>query len=111
MTDLSLPRIICAAVRRPDGCIVAGPRHFDQTMWCQILGITPAAFRRIQAEPHTDQVLTKVKAWQGAEEGFIDQHGAFYTREEAWKIAYEMGQIDAQELLWQPGNLHSEHLY
>lgn len=111
MNSLSIPRIICAAVRRPDGCVVAGPRHFDQTMWCQILGITPAAFRRIQAEPNRDGVPPAVKAWQGAEEGFIDQHGAFYTREEAWAIALERKQIDPQELMWQPGRLHSEHLY
>lgn len=105
------PRIVCAAVRIPDGRIVAGPRHFDGTMWCQILGITMERFRAIQAgaeEPRNPAV----DEWSGrAEEGFIDQNGKFYSREEAWPIALANNQIIPAEMLWQTGKLHSEHLY
>jgi hypothetical protein len=106
-------RIICAAVRRADGCIVAGPRHFDMTMWCQILDITPDAFRLIQANGGEDALPPAVVKWQGAKEGFIDQMGKFYTREEAWPIALGNGQILQYELdsKWSTGRLHSEHLY
>lgn len=108
---MSAPRIVCAAVRRTDGCIVAGPRHFDQTMWCQILGVTPETFRGIQSGGvGREEDLPAVKLWQGAEQGFIDQHGNFYTREEAWRLA-ERGKQIAFDDDWQRGSLHSEHLY
>lgn len=110
--DLRMPRIICAAVRRLDGCVVAGPRHFDGTMWCQILGIPLTEFKLMQSGGvGRDEDAPAVEKWAGAEEGFIDQFGKFYTREAAWTIAYDMGQIDPQELMWQLGRLHSEHLY
>lgn len=108
--DLSLPRIICAAVQNKDGRITCGPRHFDGTMWAQILGITLEEFSNIQRDPAGSVPIT-VKIWQGAEEGFIDQYGKFYTREEAWPIALENEQINPQEFMWQTGKLHSEHLY
>jgi hypothetical protein len=111
---MSDPRIICAAIQRADGCIVAGPRHFDQTMWCQILDITSEAFRLIQSNGSGETgVPPAVVNWRGAEEGFIDQHGKFYTRQEAWPIALAGKQILQHELdsNWSIGSLHSEHLY
>jgi hypothetical protein len=49
-------------------------------------------------------------AWADAEQGFIDQHCNFLTREQAWKIAEKHGQI-VNHPEWQSGTLHSEHLY
>ncbi len=66
--------IVCAAVRRKDGTIVAGPRHFDAVMRQQIGLIM------------SDQ-------WDWDDQGFLDRFGSFLTRTEAWKIAQEQGQI------------------
>ena len=80
-------------------------------MWCQILGLTLPVFHDIQkgalpAPPAPQE-------WQRAEEGFIDQHGKFYSRAEAWPVALRNDQILRYELdsKWQTGSLHSEHLY
>lgn len=104
-------RIVCAAVRTPAGLIVCGPRHFDATMWCQILGVTPGAFRIMQQDGTLGPLPEAAQHWRGAEEGFIDQLGNFYTREEAWPLALGNNQIDPHESNWQTGRLHSEHLY
>lgn len=90
MADLSLPRIVCAAVKLKLGIVVCGPRHFDATM------------RRM-----IDQLHLSVK---GAEQGFVDQHGVFYTREMAWVIADRNGQI-LRGLSCGKGVLYSENLY
>lgn len=89
------PRIVCAAVRYPDGKMLVGPRHFDYTMLLQ------------------HQAL-KIEFEEGeSEKGFVDQEGKFYTRQEAWKLAEANGQIlyrpEAYEK--QVGTLFSEHLY
>jgi hypothetical protein len=34
-----------------------------------------------------------LEEWISAEQGFIDNYGAFMTRQEAWKLAVETGQI------------------
>ena len=93
-SQLSKPRIICAAIRNESGDIICGPRHFDPTM------------------RHTIKMLGDGASewWKGAEQGFVDQHGTFYNRVEARKIAAENGQIvklvggDSKELF-------SENLY
>lgn len=107
---MSAPRIVCAACRTAAGQVVCGPRHFDATMWCQILGLTPGAFKIAQEAGTLPPLPDAARVWQGAEEGFIDQHGNFYTREEAWKLA-EQGKQIAFDDDWQRGSLHSEHLY
>lgn len=87
------PWIVCAANRRADGLIVAGARHWDPIMQAQMGG-----------EAH-------FKAWEESEQGFIDQHGAFYTREAAWDLALANGQLDSR---YEPGSktiLTSEDLY
>jgi hypothetical protein len=43
------------------------------------------------------------------EQGFIDQHGVFYSREQAWEIAEFRNQIVRE--LPATGKLYSEHLY
>lgn len=96
MPELSPPRIVCAAQRRDDGAIVIGARHFDHMMVMAIKSrsdYNPDAFD-----------------WQRSESGFVDQHGKFWTREEAWVIADKNGQI-WRDRDWFPGLLHSEHLY
>ena len=52
------------------------------------------------------------KSWADAEQGFIDQWGRFYTREEALRVARQNNQIivpDHQML--SAVALHSEDLY
>jgi hypothetical protein len=88
------PRIVCAANRtRFTGEVIIGVRHWD-------------AFMHIQynSRPfHGDPV----------DEGFIDQFGKFYNRQEAWIIAKQENQIlrrcggDTTD----GGTLYSENLY
>lgn len=88
--DLSLRLVVCAACKHPDsGRIIAGPRHWDAVMRGQL---HPAD------SPHS---------W---EQGFVDQWGLFLTREEAWTVAVEKGQIRRQ-IDTPEGTLYSEHLY
>ena|SRR5665213_1626441 len=95
------PRIVCAACKHTDGRIVCGPRHFDETMWKQILNVPVLDYRELNTVEVT---------WSNAEQGFINQFGTFYTREQAWVIALDNGQIIRYND-WQTGTLHSEHLY
>lgn len=68
--------VVCAASRRAEtDHIVIGARHYDARM-------------REQMERAGGLVK-----WRGCEQGFIDQRGAFMTREEAWKVAEAAGQI------------------
>ena len=113
MTDLEAPscRIVCAAIRHPDGRIVCGPRHMDYVMWAQIVGMSPAAFRVYAQERQPTPEAAKQWQESAVQQGFIDQHGAFYNRFEAWDISDAAGQIIESERGWQTGSLHSEHLY
>lgn len=89
--NIYVRRVVCAAIRDESGNIVCGPRHYDHLMHKQI-----AAFPK--------------GSWNLAEQGFVDQHGDWLTREEAWEIAEAAGQIvrrcggDGKEL-------YSENLY
>lgn len=90
--ELSKPRIVCAAIRnKRTNVVIVGPRHFDLTMCSAI-------------------PFGELDKWKDAEQGFIDQHGEFYTRQQAWPIAWSNRQI-IKDRDWQPGVLHSEHLY
>ena len=88
------PRIICAAILYNDEILVVGPRHSDSVMLEQVDA------RRITKFSKNVQ-------------GFIDQFGDFWTRQEAWKIAEKNGQIyrrcggDTAN----GGTLYSENLY
>lgn len=96
MSDLS-KRVVCAALSNKDGKIVTGARHYD---WIMI-----------------SQINSSKDDWSDHEtiiQGFIDQRCNFLTREEAWKLAKENGQIvrlvggqDDEE----HGVLYSENLY
>lgn len=69
-------RIVCAANRFPDGTTLLGARHCDPWMHEQAkkLGYSQRENGR-------------------AEQGFIDNERNFLTREEAWIVANEAGQI------------------
>ena len=91
---LSPPRIVCAANRyyvfgRP--LVIPSARHLDMRMreLVMSLGLT--------GSPDEEQ-------------GFIDQHGRFYTREEAWPIAFANGQV-VRRVGGDEGRLYSENLY
>lgn len=87
-------RVVCAAIRHKNGDIILGPRHFDATMHKQI-----AQYKLI----HTD--------WdKSSEQGFIDNHGVFLTRQEAFLIAQKEGQI-IRRCGGDEGKLFSENLY
>jgi hypothetical protein len=92
------PYIVCAAIKS-GGDIIAGPRHYDSIMHHQI---------RLSTKHLIPEDARK--AWVAAEQGFIDQFGKFYTRQEAWDVAESNGQIK-YNLAIQDGVLYSEHLY
>ena len=90
-------RIVCAAVaypKRPDIMLV-GPRHFDKVMHDQYSRF----FTRGTAIGEEESV-----------QGFLDQHGKFLTREEAYEVAKTAGQI-IRRCGGDDGKLFSENLY
>ena len=95
------PRIVCAAnYCMNTGYTFLGIRHYDVNM------------------QNTVEMYKKAYNWQSVCEGeviqgFADQFGKFYDRQEAWKIAEQNGQIirrvggDTAN----GGTLYSENLY
>lgn len=79
-------RVVCAAMKDGNGTIICGPRHWDKIMHQNASGKS------------------------GWEQGFVDQHGEFLTREDAWKIAEAAGQI-IRRVGGDGGRLFSENLY
>jgi hypothetical protein len=70
------PIIVCAANKHNEtGLIVCGARHYDNIMRQQMY--------QLGGFPY----------WNNCEQGFIDQFGKFYNREEALKLAKENNQI------------------
>ncbi len=66
-------RIVCAANKhKSSGRIICGARHWDNVM---------------RSQKFEDEYYTDFK------DGFINQFGEWLTREEAWVIAEEQGQI------------------
>lgn len=90
---LSPSRIVCAAVQHANGLIVTSPRHFDL--------ITKLIIVSLKSD----------RKWHDARQGFVDQHGIFFTREAAYEIAEKNNQIIRE--CGNPGErvLYSEHLY
>lgn len=93
MDAQELRRVVCAANRDASGLVIIGARHWD-------------AFMHAQADS---------QPWVAGchEQGFIDQHGVFMDRREAWQVATAANQIirrvggdDADG-----GTLYSENLY
>lgn len=90
MEDRSQRRVVCAANLFLCGTIILGARHWDPLMHQQ----------------------AKAYGLRGGNEdqGFIDQWRVFMTREEAWIVAEEAGQI-VYRGNWGDGVLYSENLY
>jgi hypothetical protein len=89
--SLSPPRIVCAAIKCGDVLLI-GARHYDSHMREQ-------KTRQNIKSRHADEV-----------QGFIDQHGNFYDRREAWIVAEFQEQI-RRPIDGNEGVLYSENLY
>jgi hypothetical protein len=92
-------RVVCAAIRAADGSLLLGIRHYSLDMHVQI------AARRDGAKFHHRH---------DEDQGFVDQHGVWLSRAEAYQLAQANGQITRPEAY---GNgidgpkLYSEGLY
>lgn len=91
MNDPIPQRIVCAAIRHPNGSVICGPRHFDMLMRIQV-----------KESPHG--------GWGHAEQGFVDQCGVFLNRKQALGVAEEAGQI-IRRCGGDDTELFSENLY
>ena len=87
-------KVICAATVLPSGLMLVGARHADKAMLAQ----AKAAGQKYALTNRADN------------EGFIDQFAVFMTREEAWIIASEAGQI-VRRVGGDGERLYSENLY
>ena len=97
------PWIVSAANQLPNGVLLVGPRHWDTTMRKQFKAMygDDAFTNPDKRVPHGD-----------IEQGFIDQWGRFYTREEAMVVARQNDQIIVpDEQMLSLSALHSEDLY
>ncbi len=91
------PWIVCAACRYGDELFL-GPRHWDQTMLAQ----------KKQARNGDNYRSTQHDFTQG----FIDQWGRFYTREQAMEAVKESSQpFNAERNSGNGKELYSEGLY
>ena len=72
--------VIVSAANRYKDIIVMGPRHYSNLM-------------RTQIEAYGGIKVLREYAGDEYEQGFVDQYGTFYTREESLKIANDQGQI------------------
>lgn len=74
-------RVVCAAIRAADGELLLGIRHYSADMHQQI------EMRRDGA---------KFEHRLDGDQGFVDQHGVFMGRHEAFRVARAAGQyVDA----------------
>ena len=93
-------RVVCAAIRAADGAVLLGVRHYSKDMHEQIAARTDGS---------------KFKHRHEEDQGFVDQHGVYMDREEAFKVALAAGQkinMDACSLgLEHTWKLYSEGLY
>lgn len=94
-----MQRIVCAAIRAADGSVLLGVRHYSRDMHAQI-----------EARHDGGKFLNRLDG----DQGFVDQHGKFLSRESAYEVALRAGQ------LWRPDacgrgldgmKLYSEGLY
>ena len=86
-------RVVCAANKFPDGTLILGARHWDPLM--------RATFKKLYSDRHESGL---------EQQGFVDQYQNFMTREEAWIVAMEAGQI-IRRVGGDEGCLYSENLY
>lgn len=88
-------RVVCAANQLREDVLLTGVRHWDSLMRKQWTNLPDDC----QVNKHS------------CEQGFIDQHGVFMSRTEAWKVALAAGQIIRRVGGDESGTLYSENLY
>lgn len=92
------PYIVCAACRHGE-FIAAGPRHFDDVM-------------RVQVEAYLEAKGLPEETWADFDQGFVDQYGRYYSREDAMAAVKANGQsFDLERNGGHDGWLFSEGLY
>lgn len=92
-------RVVCAAIRAADGELLLGIRHYSPDM-------------RRQIEQRVDGA--KFKNRHDEDQGFVDQHGQWMSREKAYWVAQHEYQIAHPEACGQGldgPKLYSEGLY
>jgi len=93
------PIIVCAANQLPDGTLLLGARHWDTQMRSQMR-------ERYGKDWHNTTSFGTIP------QGFMDQFGRWFSREEAMQIARQNHQIIvAEEEMLSLTALHSEDLY
>ena len=98
---LCQPKIVCAAHQFGNGIVVASPRHCDYTYHSLMMAI----HRPDDNESGHPHFISHPK------QGFVDQFGCFYTRDQALQIAIKAGQIDLEKKSPPKHLLFSEDLY
>ena len=88
-------RVVCAAIRAADGAVLLGVRHYSVDMHAQI---------------HARTDGPKFCHRHGDDQGFVDQHGVYMTRAEAFGVASDARQIVDPDACG-PAGLYSEGLY
>ena len=76
--DATVRRVVCAALRASDGDLLIGIRHYSADM-------------RQQIERRLDG--TKFLHRLDEHQGFVDQWGVYMSREEAYQVAKDAGQL------------------
>lgn len=76
-------RIVCAAIKGPDGEIHLGPHHYSTLM-----------MNSIQRHVPRDEVRYYIHR---AEQGFIDNHEIFLNRQDALDVAIAAGQVHSKQ--------------
>jgi hypothetical protein len=96
----SQQRVVCAAIRAADGELLLGIRHYSADM-----------HRQIDARRDGEKFRHRLDE----DQGFVDQHCNWLTREQAYVVARDAGQIVRPEACGQsvdgPDRLYSEGLY
>jgi len=78
MPDRNKRIVVCAAIRKDD-LVICGVRHFDEIM------------RDLVKRTADSFDSTPFGGW---EQGFVDNKRQFMTREEAFEVASNAGQVD-----------------
>ena len=92
-------RVVCAAIRSPLGKILLGIRHYSADMHEQM---------KHRRDCHEFYLR------HDEDQGFVDQHGVYMSREEAYQVAKTAGQIVRPEACGEGldgPKLYSEGLY
>lgn len=92
-------RVVCAAIRAADGEVLPGIRHYSRDM-----------HRQIEQRRDGEKFVRR----HDPDQGFVDQFGAYMTREEAYLVAQAAGQIVRPDLCstgLDGPKLYSEGLY